>query len=231
MLALAVALLRPSATNPRGARRTAIVWSLALLAALLVTWSVIIVGDRWTPRIGTPLTSAQDVASFATAHPASVARYTYQVPTGVFLQSFEFLDTHNVQISGYVWQFYDAKIPTDVTRGVVFPEALDEAYAAQQAWRFRDAAGERIGWYFSGIFRQDFDYRLYPFDRQAVWLRLWHPDPEREVLLVPEFAAYPDLTPAALPGDRTGVCLWWMGSARSRVQLQSGLLLDELWAR
>ena len=204
VLALAVALLRPSPSNPQGARRTAIVWSLALLAALLVTWSVIIGGDRWTPQIGTPLTSAQDVAAFSAAHPTSVARYTYQVPTGVFLQSFQFLDAHDVQISGYVWQFYDAEIPDTVTRGVVFPEALGEAYVTQEAWRFADDAGERIGWYFSGTFRQDFDYRFYPFDRQAVWLRLWHPDPQREVLLVPDFAAYPDLTPAALPGIEQG---------------------------
>jgi hypothetical protein len=127
-----------------------------------------------------------------------------KVPTGVFLQSFKFLDDHDVQLSGYVWQFYDAEIPADVTRGVVFPEALDEAYEAREAWRFTDDAGERIGWYFSGTFRQDFDYRLYPFDRQALWLRLWHPDPEREVLLVPEFSAYPDLTPSALPGIEQG---------------------------
>jgi hypothetical protein len=204
VLALAVALLRPSPGNPQGARRTAIVWSLALLAALLVTWSVIIGGDRWTPQIGTPLTSAQDVAAFSAAHPDAVAHYTYHVPTGVFLQSFQFLDAHDVQISGYVWQFYDAQIPDTVTRGVVFPEALGDAYVTQEAWRFADEAGERIGWYFSATFHQDFDYRLYPFDRQEVWLRLWHPDPEREVLLVPEFAAYPDLTPAALPGIEQG---------------------------
>ena len=32
---------------------------------------------------------------------------------------------------------------------------------------------EQIGWYFSGTFRQNFDYRLYPFDRQDIWLRIW----------------------------------------------------------
>lgn len=202
--ALAVALARPSASNPRGARLTAVVWSVALLLGLLFTWSVIIVGDRWTPPIGTPLTDATQVTRFAADHPDAVARYTYQVPTGVFLQSFKFLDDHDVQLSGYVWQFYAATIPDTVTRGIVFPEALAEAYGAREAWRITDEAGERIGWYFSGTFRQEFDYRLYPFDRQAVWLRLWHPDPQREVLLVPDFAAYPDLAPQTFPGIEQG---------------------------
>jgi hypothetical protein len=201
---LAVALLRPSASNPRGSRLTSLVLSLALLAALLFTWHIIIVGDRWDARIGTPLTSPEDVAAFAAEHPTSVKRYTYQVPTGVFLQSFEFVDSHNVNISGYVWQFYSADIPADVTRGVVFPEALGQAYTSREAWRFTDDKSERIGWYFSGTFRQDFDYHLYPFDRQAIWLRLWHPDPEREVLLVPDFSSYPDISPATLPGIEHG---------------------------
>jgi hypothetical protein len=59
---------------------------------------------------------------------------------------------------------------------------------------------EEIGWYFSGTYRQNFDYRLYPFDRQDIWLRLWHPEPVEGALLVPDFAAYRDLTPATLPG-------------------------------
>ena len=87
-----------------------------------------------------------------------------------------------------------------MTRGIVFPEALEEAYEAVEAWRVEKNGGEEIGWYFSGDFRQNFDYRLYPFDRQAVWLRLWHPDPDRSVLLVPDFASYSDTTPASLPG-------------------------------
>jgi hypothetical protein len=161
---------------------------------------VIVVADRWTETIGTALTSQQELDAFLAAHPETLERYEYRVPTGAFLQSFEFLNSNNVVITGYVWQFYSDEIPSDVPRGIVFPEALDEAYEADEAWRIARDGGEEIGWYFSGTFRQNFDYRLYPFDRQDVWLRLWHPDPRRHVLLIPHFSSYSDLSPEALPG-------------------------------
>ena len=66
-LALAVALLRPRPSNPRGAQRTAIVWSLALLAALavyrksdrrplshLAHQGQPVTYDRFTERFGVP---------------------------------------------------------------------------------------------------------------------------------------------------------------------------------
>lgn len=200
VLALSYAVLRPGRRNMAGARQTTVVWSVALLLALAFTWHVIIVSDRWVEIIGAPITSAEGMEAFLAEHPETLARYDYQVPTGAFLQSFEFLNSNNVEMTGYVWQFYSDDIPADVERGVVFPEALSEAYDTDEAWRIRRNGGEEIGWYFSGTFRQNFNYRLYPFDRQDVWLRLWHPGPERNVLLVPDFGGYSDLTPEALPG-------------------------------
>jgi hypothetical protein len=60
--------------------------------------------------------------------------------------------------------------------------------------------GELIGWRLQTTLRQTFDYHQYPFDRQDVWLRLWPRDFGRRVVLVPDFASYPNLDPAALPG-------------------------------
>ena len=200
VLAFSFAVLRPGRRNTNGARWTAIVWSLALLVAIAFTWHVIVVADRWVVHAGTPITSQQEYDQFVAAHRDSFGRYTYQVPTGVFLQSFEFLNSHNVQMTGYVWQFYSKDIPKEITRGVVFPEALEDAYKAKKAWEIDRADGQHIGWYFSGVFRQNFDYAHYPFDRQSIWIRLWHPDPERPVLLVPDFQSYSNLSPQSLPG-------------------------------
>jgi hypothetical protein len=164
---------------------------------------VIVVSDRWVYEIGARITAPQDLDAFIAAHPEPFAPYDYRVPTGVLLQSFEFLDSHNVELSGYVWQRYGPEIPEHVVRGVVFPEALEEAHDAQEAWRVERDGTEYIGWYFSGQFRQNFDYALYPFDRQGIWLRLWHPDMVENVLLVPDFAGFHDLTPQTLPGIDT----------------------------
>ncbi|MFN8590654.1 MAG: hypothetical protein U0031_04260 [Thermomicrobiales bacterium] len=199
-LSASYATLRPGRRNPAGARQTAMVWSLLLLVALGLAWRAIIVSDRWSDPVGTQITSQEALDAFLAAHPESTKRYDYQIPTGAFLQSFEFLNSHNVEMTGYVWQYYRNDIPESVTRGVVFPEAIEEAYQATEAWRIPRNGGVEIGWYFNGTFRQNFDYQLYPFDRQSIWLRLWHPDPQRNVLLVPDFEAYSDLDPRSLPG-------------------------------
>jgi len=202
-LALSIVVLRPGARNLHGARLTSIVWSLALLLALFFTWHVIVVSTRWVNSIGTPIGSPQALEAFQAAYPASFEGYDYRVPTGVLLQSFEFLNANNVEMSGFVWQEYGPEIPDHVLRGVVLPEALDEAYEAREAWRVERDGTEEIGWYFSGRFRQNFDYRLYPFDRQDIWLRIWSPEAVEGVLPVPDFGAYRDLTPESLPGIET----------------------------
>ena len=202
-LALSIVVLRPGARNIHGARLTSIVWSLALLLALFFTWHVIVVSTRWVNSIGTPIGSPQALEAFQAAYPASFEGYDYRVPTGVLLQSFEFLNANNVEMSGFVWQEYGPEIPDHVLRGVVLPEALDEAYEAREAWRVERDGTEEIGWYFSGRFRQNFDYRLYPFDRQDIWLRIWSPEAVEGVLPVPDFGAYRDLTPESLPGIET----------------------------
>ena len=204
VLALSVVLLRPGARNTNGTRLTSVIWTIALVAALLFTWQVIARSHRWEDHVGTIVTSPQQLDAFVNAHADSFAAYDYRVPTGIFLQSFEFLDTNNVEISGFVWQTYGPEIPDHIMRGVVLPEALDEAYQVEEAWRIeQDDGTEQIGWYFSGTFRQNFDYRLYPFDRQDIWLRIWSPEPIEGVMPVPDFGAYRDLTPSTLPGIDT----------------------------
>ena len=204
VLSLTVAVLRPGARNVNGKRLTSVIWTVALVVALLFTWRVIVNSDRWEDHVGTIVTSPQEQDAFVAAHPDAFAAYDYHVPTGVFLQSFEFLNTSNVEIAGYIWQTYGPEIPDHVMRGVVLPEAVAEAYQAEEVWRIEGADGtEQIGWYFNGTFRQNFDYRLYPFDRQDIWVRIWSPEPVEGVMLVPDFGAYSDLTPTTLPGVDT----------------------------
>jgi hypothetical protein len=199
-LALSFALLRPGPRNLAGARLTSVVWSLAFLVCLAFTWHVIVDSNRWVSSVGTTITSPQELDAYIAAHPESFAQYPYRIPTGVYLQSFEFLNSNNVEMSGFVWQKYGPDVPDSVERGVALPEAAEHSYDLTEAWHVEQNGVEEIGWYFSDTFRQNFDYSLYPFDRQAIWLRIWSPDPVEGVLPIPDFAAYRDLTPESLPG-------------------------------
>ncbi len=164
------------------------------LRCLVFTWQVIVVADRWTGRDRHARSPRRRTSRTSRRSPGFVRTATsYRVPTGVFLQSFEFLNANNVEMSGFVWQKYGAgHPPRRHPRHRLAGGSWRRRTRPTEAWRVEHDGGEQIGWYFRGTFRQNFDYSLYPFDRQAVWLRLWHPDPERDVLLVPDLAAYSD---------------------------------------
>ena len=198
--AVAVVAFRPEQGHVPALVKTMTAWSLALVAALAGVWFFASSDVRSGHWVGTPVASEADVAAVLAAHPGSEAARPLHIPTGVLIQSLEFLDANNVRVTGYVWQRYGPEIPDDIAQGVIFPEAITEAYGAEEAYRLDQGGTELVGWYFHATFRQPFYYEHYPFDRQDVWLRLWHPNAERGVLLGPDFAAYRNLDPRSLPG-------------------------------
>ena len=204
VLALTVVVLRPERGEVRRLAWTAAIWSVALLLTLGTIWYLVNANVREEITFGTPMFDQADVDAYLASHLGPVAGDPGQqpllIPTGVMIQSIEFLNANNVQVTGFVWQRYASTVPADVTRGFVLPEAVAEAYQADQAYTFEENGTQVIGWYIHATLRQAFDYGHYPFDRQDVWLRLWHRDFDRGVLLVPDFAAYADTDPASLPG-------------------------------
>ncbi len=196
-LAVIVLVFQPERRTLRSLQWTAHSSAVAIFIAFTGVWLLVGAEVHTEPGIGTEVTTGDEVDDVL----GSAADAAYQVPTGVYVQSLEFLSANNVQLTGYVWQTWDASIPPEVTRGFVLPEAIEEAYESREAYREVNQDGsETIGWYFHAIVRQQFDYRQYPFDRQDVWLRLWHADLAGNVILTPDFAAYADIDPGALPG-------------------------------
>ena len=60
----------------------------------------------------------------------------------------------------------------------------------REAYRRPDGDGQVIGWYFDATLRQPFDYSRYPLDRHEVWLRMWHADFDRNIVLIPDLGGY-----------------------------------------
>lgn len=114
------------------------------------------------------------------------------VPTGVFIQSLEFTSANDAVMTGYVWQRYPKNMTADIERGFIMPEGDSDIYALEDAAVYRKEQGDEVvlGWYVATTLRQTFDYSHYPFDRQDIWLRLWHVNFDRNVILVPDLKAY-----------------------------------------
>ena len=203
-IAATVVALQPERGDIWRLVATAVSWSFVLLIALAVLWWLIDTEVRTDIGVGAVLTSQAHVDAVLSKSlnvPPGDPTEPYLIPTGVLIQSVEFLNPNNVQVSGYIWQKYAPEVPADIVRGFVLPEAVTEAYQADQAYQFTTTDGATvIGWYFHATLRQAFRYGHYPFDRQDIALRLWHRDFGRRVLLAPDLASYDNLDPAATPG-------------------------------
>lgn len=207
VMAAAVAHFRPEQGRTRSKLATSATGSVALVLALALVWAHINLAQRdvrLETEVGRAMLSQAEVDAYLAAHrgPTSAADpLPYRIPTGVLLESVEFLSSNNVRISGFVWQKWPAGVPTDITRGVELPEAIDTGSLDDPAYRVTENDGsELIGWHVRATLRQAFDYHRYPFDRQDIWLRMWPRDFGRRVMLVPDFASYPNTAPSALPG-------------------------------
>ncbi len=128
------------------------------------------------------------------------------IPTGIFLQSFEFLSSSTIQVNGYIWQ----KIPHDyidkgIRPGFVLPEAKDLG-RIELAYKIKYPDYTVFGWNFTGItLIQEFNYSAYPFDIHSVWIRLWPKDFYRHVILAPDLKSYEQTTPGKTFGIESDI--------------------------
>lgn len=173
--------------------------SLALAAALVLLWSQM---NRYDVDRGQQLVNEEAAARYLDEIRASdptgsaAAEPMRRIRTGIFIQSLKFFNAAEVNVSGYLWQHYRDGLDDDLRPGrgevgYIFPERVDSGqFLDTEAYRHKTKDGEVIGWYFEATIRQPFDYRLYPFDHKTVWIRMWHREFSRNVVLVPDFAAY-----------------------------------------
>ncbi len=175
--------------------------SVALATALVMKWTHEDASYQPNPA---QLVDEASVQAYLERHDSGQAgeeprRY---LPTGVFMQSLKFSSPSEIQITGYVWQTYTDGIHDGLSRGFILPEAVDSGDGVlEEAYRRRNGRHEVIGWYVEATLRQQFRYHRYPLDHKTAWMRLWHKDFDRNVVLTPDLAAYA----STAPGESFGV--------------------------
>lgn len=209
VLFFALVVFRPERGTTTALGRTGALWAVALATGVVALWALSYNVRDLDAIHGALVTSDAEANAFLDAHPMEFEEPVYRIPTGVFLQSFEFLSDDMVQVSGFVWQRYGPDIPDTVERGVILPEAGD-TYDFVEAYNEQEGDVEIVGWYFNAPLRQPFDYSHYPLDRQDIWLRLWPINFDGPVELVPDFASYRDVSPFTSTGiDEQFVFAGW----------------------
>ena len=171
--------------------------SAALMGMIGFLWYEAV--NEYVPHPG-QLTNMAAVDAYLLRHPSGADRVL--IPTGVFIQSLHFITASDVNIKGYIWQKYSDDVPKDITLGFTLPEqVLSSDTVITEAYRRSEGEGVVVGWYFDATLRQPFDYSRYPLDRHEVWLRMWHRDFDRNIVLTPDLGAYD----STREGDTFGV--------------------------
>ncbi len=148
-------------------------------------------------NIEKPIFTSKDQIEFQKSNSSKNAIF---IPTGVFIQSIEFISANNVKLTGYVWQKYKRGEQDSIQRGFIIPEAESSTITDAYNVYNKDSSIQTIGWYFEAVTRENFDYSNYPFDIQNVWFRLWHKEFDKNIILAADFSSYKDPNPVKLPG-------------------------------
>ncbi len=140
------------------------------------------------------------------------------VPTGVFIQSFDFTSPKDAFVTGYIWQAYEDGVHDELSRGFVLPDAIEDGdYEVREDYRHKIDGVEVIGWYFAYTFRMNFNFGYYPFDDKDLKIRILHQDfnngdLNRRVILAPSFNSYAVINPRTTPGVDQEIVLgeWYL---------------------
>ncbi|MEW6982680.1 hypothetical protein AAD001_08515 [Colwelliaceae bacterium 6471] len=117
-----------------------------------------------------------------------------EVPTGVYIQSLNFVSANDVYLNGYIWQTYPSDKVIDKP-SVYFPEEVNGSALPEPKYSKTVDGKTTYGWYFEVTVRQPFDYGKYPLDHKTVWLRILSSDFEGNTLLIPDLNSYPSTSP------------------------------------
>jgi hypothetical protein len=137
------------------------------------------------------------------------------IPTGVYIYSVEFLDSHAIKVTGTFWQKY-------LQTGVAYPEEIQSLYhfdTYEKKGLFfpgghvsgieqTDTAGIVLDNYPAMLFRWNFDieieqqlsYSLYPFGKNDISLTLWSNNLDDNTVMTPDLDSYKQIYPTDCPG-------------------------------
>lgn len=113
-----------------------------------------------------------------------------EVPTAVLIDSVEFLNAYNLQLTGTIMQNYPKEY--NVTDGIKFNNSFDTKIT-----KVSDISSpfyRTIIWTFQTKIRENFDYKHYPFNHGKIWLSISPFRSGSNLIFTPNFAYYNGLS-------------------------------------
>lgn len=180
--------------NHRGLWLLALIFSLLCILGIGFMWYLAMNNSTLDSRNG-DLVVFDRQGVFTVLQHTNTSPTTLITPTGLILQSIDFLDANNVVITGYIWQNISAAGTEKNFPDFIFPDSKETTI--EKAYVNKDKS--IIGWHFRTTLRQQFDYSRYPFAREEISIRVVSNNPAGN-FFIPDFDSYKSLIPENLPG-------------------------------
>lgn len=113
-----------------------------------------------------------------------------KIPTAIIIDSAEFLNSYNIQLSGHIMQRYPKN--NEDAWGVKFNDGFDAKITqtgVQKTNRY-----DHVTWSFQVKIRENFDYSHYPFNHGSIWIAVSPVNQHKNLLFTPDFSYYNGLT-------------------------------------
>jgi len=121
------------------------------------------------------------------------------IPCGILLYSLNIFNSHQISISGYIWNKYNIIRDGSVGRGMELPQATKLTFG-NPLTSTADNETETTTWNVQGTLFQEHNHLHYPFDQQQMRIILEHKDIEKNIILTPDLIAYKKISPESTPG-------------------------------
>lgn len=109
-----------------------------------------------------------------------------KIPTAIIIDSAEFLNSYNIQLSGHIMQRYPKN--NEDAWGVKFNDGFDAKITqtgVQKTNRY-----DHVTWSFQVKIRENFDYSHYPFNHGSIWIAVSPVNQHKNLLFTPDFSYY-----------------------------------------
>lgn len=166
--------------------------TLILVLAILFLWKVS--NDLYYRDTSGAITNKTILDNYITEYDHSAKlkglESTIKIPTSITVDSVEFLNSYNIQLTGHIMQRYPKD--SESLQGIKFNNSFDSKIS-----KTSEKVSNRyniITWSFQVKIRERFDYTHYPFNHGNIWLEVSPITQKQNILMIPDFSYYNSLT-------------------------------------
>lgn len=173
-----------------------------LVITIMCLWYTIDNASRMENKKRILITDQSSINNFITTQVREAKRKNepspIAIPCGIEIYSLQQTSPRAVTFSGHIWHRYHKILHKDLQRIIRIPQAtsfsiLNETKAVEGDW-------EIIGLNITATIYNELDYTHYPFEEHQIVIPLEHADIGKNILLVPDLAAYTSIEPHKRPG-------------------------------